>query len=129
MELYDYIQMPKSLPPIPPLLGADMGTVYQDRYQYPSNDSKLWLELFTITDKHNKNLAEQLDIIRATGANLVFNPQYGFGIQPVFDHNGIMGWKNIEQYQVERERLVPHDDILIQSLGELRHRYDSGKII
>lgn len=130
MEIYDYIQMPKpSLPPIPPMPGSDMGVIYQDRYNYPVWDSKLWLELFIITDKHNRNLAEQLDIIRATGAELVFNQQFGFSIQPIIDFEGIFGWKNIEQYQAERERLVPHSDILIQSLGELRRKYDSGKII
>ena len=126
MELYDYIQIPQ---PIPPLFGSEMGVSYQDRYNYPAWDSKLWLELFVITDKHSRDLAQQLDIIRATGAELEFNQQYGFSIKPIIDFHGITGWKNVEQYQIERERLVPHSDILIQSLGELRRRYDSGKII
>ena len=82
-----------------------------------------------ITDNHSRNLAEQLDIIRATGANLIFNQQYGFSIQPVIDCNGIMGWKDIEQYQKERELLVPHSELLIKLLGELRVKHDSGKII
>lgn len=127
MALYDYVK--PSLPPILPLFGSDMGVIYQDRYNYPSNDSKLWLELFIITDKANRNLAEQLDIIRATGATLELNQQYGFIIKPIIDFEGIIGWQNAEQYQRERERLVPHSDILIQSLGELRRRYDSGIII
>src|SRR5665647_1490924 len=109
MELYDYIK--PNLPPIPPLLGSDMGTVYQDRYNYPAWDNKLWLELFMITDKANRNLAEQLDIIRATGATLEFNQQYGFIIQPIIDPGGIMGWKDAEQYQKERVWLTAHSDI------------------
>ena len=123
MEIYDYVKPP--LPPIPPLFGSDMGKSYQDRYyQYSPNDSRLWLELFAISDNHNRQVAQQLEIIRATGAWLILDQQYGFKIQPVI---GVNGWESIEQYNQERQYLMQHMQVMIQSLGELRRRYDSGK--
>lgn len=128
MELYDYIQIPKLLSPIPPLFGSDMGQYYQDKYyRYSPNDSRLWLELFIITDKlAGRELTVQLEIIRNTGAVLVLDQQHGFRINPVI---GINGWESIEQYNQERQYLIDHMQTMIQSLGELRRRYDSGKIV
>jgi len=124
MALYDHIK--PSLPPMPPLPGSDMGVVYQDRYNYSPNDSRLWLELFLIADKADRTLAEKLEYIRTTGAVLILDQQYGFKIQPII---GVNGWESINQYNQEREYLVDHMQTMIQSLGELRRRYDSGKII
>lgn len=123
MELYDYVK--PSLSPIPPLLGADMGKSYQDKYQYSPNDSRLWLELFAISDKEDRTLTEKLEYIRTTGALLLLDQQYGFKIQPVI---GVNGWESINQYNQERQYLIEHMQTMIHSLGELRHRYDSGKI-
>jgi len=122
MELYDYIQMPK---PIPSLFGADMGQSYQDKYyQHSPKDSRLWLELFAIADKVDRTLSEKLEYIRNTGAVLLIDQQYGFKIQPVIGFNG---WQSIEQYNQEREYLMVHMQTMLQSLGELRCRYDNGK--
>jgi len=123
MELYDYIQIPK---PIPPLFGADMGQLYQDRYyQHSPNDSRLWLELFAISDSADRILTEKLEYIRTTGAVLILDQQCGFRINPVI---GVNGWESINQYNQERQYLMQHMQAMIQSLGELRRRYDSGKI-
>jgi len=125
MEIYDYVKpLP---PPIPPLFGSDMGQSYRDKYyQYSPNDSRLWLELFLITDNADRTLGEKLEYIRNTGAILVLDQQYGFKIQPVIGFNG---WESIEQYNQERQYLMGHMQTMIQSLGELRRRYDHGKII
>jgi hypothetical protein len=121
MELYDYIQIPKQASP---LIGSDLGYSYKDSYEYSPNDSWLWIELFVITDKFNRELAKQLEIIRAAGAILVLNPQYGFSIQPVIDPNGQKGWKNVEQYNAERKYLMPYSNMLIESLKQLRNFYE-----
>ena len=123
MEIYDYVKPP--LPPIPPVFGSDMGKSYQDRYyQHSPNDSRLWLELFAISDKADRTLTEKLEYIRTVGTVLVLDQQYGFKIQPVV---GVNGWESIEQYTPERHYLMQHMQTMLQSLGELRRRYDSGK--
>jgi hypothetical protein len=121
MEIYDYVQkQPKPLPPI----GSDLGYSYKDSYEYSPNDSWLWLELFIITDKCNRELAKQLEIIRATGAIFIIDNHYGFIIQPVIDPAGQKGWKNIEQYNEERKYLMPYSNLLIESLKQLRIFYE-----
>lgn len=122
MEIYDYVQ---KQPTSPPLIGSDLGYSYKDSYEFSPNDSWLWIELFIITDKHNRELAKQLEIIRATGAILIINPQYGFVIQPVIDSNGQKGWKNVEQYNAERKYLMPYSNMLIESLKQLRNFYEN----
>lgn len=122
MEIYDYVQ---KQPTPPPLIGSDLGYSYKDSYEYSPNDSWLWLEFFIITDKCNRELAKQLEIIRATGAIFVIDNQYGFVIQPVIDPEGKKGWTCMEQYNAERKYLMPYSNILIESLKQLRFFYEN----
>lgn len=130
MELYDYINqsLPKTnLPPItPPNFN---GREYKDGYPELTADSRLWIELFMITDSPNHQLSDQLMIIRRTGAILVQDPQYGFAINIVIDPTGQRGWESQQQYDQERQYLVPYGNQLISTLAELRRRYDQKTII
>ena len=65
MELYDYINqsLPKTnLPPIAPPNFS--GREYKDGYPELTADSRLWIELFMITDSPDHKLSDQLMIIR-----------------------------------------------------------------
>lgn len=122
MELYDFI---KPNPQAPAQLFTELGHSYQDRYPVLTPDSSLWLSLFWLTDPIDRTLAEKLEYIRAVGALLVIDQQFGFKIQPIVGKNG---WDSMEHYNQERQYLVPHMQTMLQVLGELRRRYDSGRL-
>ncbi|MBU2703898.1 hypothetical protein Ga0466249_005048 [Sporomusaceae bacterium BoRhaA] len=124
MELYDYIQQS-----IQPPLENSLGRVYQDQYPELTNDSRLWLELFMITDSPDHRLSDQLMIIRATGAILVPDQQWGYVIQPVIDSTGQKGWQSQQQYEQERQYLVPYTQTLITALMDLRRGYEQKLIV
>jgi hypothetical protein len=120
----DYIQQS-----IQPPLENTLGRVYQDRYPELTNDSRLWLELFMITDSPDHKLSDQLMIIRATGAILVPDQQWGYVIQPVIDSTGQKGWQSQQQYEQERKYLVPYGNALISALADVRRRYEQKLIV
>jgi hypothetical protein len=124
MELYDYIQQSIA----PPLENA-LGRVYEDRYPELTNDSRLWIELFMITDSPNHKLSDMMMYIRATGAILVPDQQWGYVIQPVIDSTGQKGWQSQQQYEQERKYLVPYGNALISALADLRRRYEQKLIV
>ncbi|MDU2063766.1 MAG: hypothetical protein E6713_02910 [Sporomusaceae bacterium] len=125
MELYDYIQ--QSIKPVP--IENTMGRVYEDRHSDFTADSRLWIELFMIVDKENRELADVLMYIRGTGAILTPDQTFGYVIQPVIDPSGRLGWVSQQQYEKERQYLLPYANLLIESLKELRRRYDQKLII
>ncbi|MCM0759594.1 hypothetical protein M7775_13630 [Sporomusa sphaeroides DSM 2875] len=138
MELYDYLkppQQPSALPPLPPpaqqsdLFATFGGYSYEDLYPYHPEDSRLWIELFVIADKINPDIAKRLEYIRTVGAVLIFDNQYGFRIEPMVDGQGVTGWSSIQQYVTERDAVLkPVGQQVMQALGELRQRYDQGRI-
>ncbi|WP_434132727.1 hypothetical protein KIAC18_000269 [Sporomusa sphaeroides] len=129
MALYDYIQPAPPIPAKPPDLFAGMGYVYEDLYPYHPQDSNLWIELFVIASGINPDIAKRLEYIRAVGAVLVFDNQYGFKIEPMVDGKGVTGWSSIQQYMSERKNVLePCGQYIVQALGELRRRFDQGRI-
>ena len=144
MAIYDYLNTntPPPPPPPPPLIKppqnqrsstepyhSELGLAYQDLYPSPQ-DSPLWLELFIIADQITPKLAEALEYIKTVGAILQFDQYYGFVIEPIVDPRGANGWNSRTEYDHERESyLIPYTQQLIQTLGELRQRYDSKRII
>lgn len=146
MELYDYIMQPETVnrQERPQFNHTHpLGHYYQDRYPFPTPDTNLWLALFWIIDPIDRRLAEILEYLRAVGAYLVPDQQYGYRIQPIV---GPKGWsphcgkvdpsKNQEPcdycqnkcYERERQYMMPHINTILQALGDLRRRYDAGKI-
>ncbi len=123
-------------PPPPPVPQAAQpalfdkfgGVVHQDLYPYSPQDSSLWLELFIMADKVSHELTVRLEWLRAVGANLVFDQQYGFRIVPIIDPAGMNGWHSQQQYDAEKICLEPFFKEVIEALKELRRRYDAGKI-
>lgn len=128
MELYQYIQQPKPAVPSNFTRYTELGRCYQDVLTNLP-DGPLWLELFIIADKSSQELAQILEYVRNVGAKLIMDQYYGFIIEPIIDPTGCYGWSSIEQYQQERRWLVPHTDILLQSLKLLREKYDNKQII
>lgn len=128
MELYDYIMQPETVsrPDRQQFNHAHpLGHYYQDRYPYQTPDTNLWLALFWMVDPVDRRLAEVLEYIRAVGAYLTPDPQYGYRIQPIIGPNG---WASMNEYNQEREYLMPHIQTMLQALGDLRRRYDAGQI-
>lgn len=121
MDLSDYI---KPAPADNTPRYTDLGHSYQDRYQYAhtTQDSGLWLELFWLAHDVDRYLAEKLEYIRAVGAYLVLDQQWGFAIKPIV---GPAGWDSLIHYNTERQWLVPHTQTMIRALAELRRRYDA----
>ncbi len=151
MALYDHIRQPVPPPgnnpwgppppipvhmPPPPvpqasqstLFDAFGGVVHQDLYPHSPQDSNLWLELFILADKVSHELTVRLEWLRAVGANLVFDQQYGFRIVPIIDPAGMNGWHSQQQYDAEKICLEPFFREVIEALKELRRRYNAGKI-
>ncbi len=151
MALYDHIRQPvppqygpppATPPPVPynmppppvpqasqpALFDAFGGVVHQDLYPYSPQDSNLWLELFILADKVSHELTVRLEWLRAVGANLVFDQQFGFRIVPIIDSTGTNGWHSQQQYDAEKACLEPFFREVIEALKELRQRYDAGKI-
>lgn len=128
MELHDYINQRN--PDHHTAVVSRMGTCYRDQYPYSPEDSFLWLELFTIASLANHELAQRLVIIRAVGASLILNAQYGFIIEPIIDPSGFKGWHSIEEYNYEKQQqnLNYYAPQLLNSLAELRRRYNNNLI-
>lgn len=99
------------------LTDLSSGTEYHDRYEYPTTDGELWLDLFAMADSAaGERLATTLEIIRNTGATLEPSDKYGYIIRPVI---GDRGWQTLQEYENERARLVPFTKILLELLGRL----------
>ena len=126
LELYDYIKPDSPIPPKPPDLFAGMGYSFKDRYPYSPNDSRLWVELYILASSVNHDMAVRLEYVRNTGAWLVLDDTYGFIIQPVI---GQYGWESYEHYQREgQHQLSVYSQQVVRCLGDLRRRYDQGRI-
>jgi hypothetical protein len=147
MKLYEHIKQPPPAvpyantfgppPPVPivPTVNKQLsifeqtGYMYQDLYPFSQQDSNLWLELFIIADKVNPDMAHRLEYIRATGAWLVPDNEFGYVIKPIIDPSGTNGWSSMEQYLKERQCLDPYIKQIIEALKELRNRFNSGLIL
>ncbi len=134
MELYDYIQQSTpqlvskpNLPPIQPLNFG--GYEYKDGYEYSPPDSKLWIALMKMVDSPDHRLTDILKCIRNTGAMLVPDQQWGYAIRPVIDPAGQKGWKSQQQYDQEKQYLVPYGNQIISALAELRRRHEQKLIV
>jgi hypothetical protein len=146
MALYDHIRVPvpptigppPAIPNMPPppvpsaaqpsLFDAFGGVKHEDLYPYSPWDSSLWLELFIIADEVNHEFTVRLEWLRAVGANLMLDPQFGFRIMPIIDPTGTNGWNSQQHFEKERECLDPYYNQVVEALKELRRRYDAGKI-
>lgn len=141
MELYEHIKPPvqpiaKPLPPTPPQriqpvpiqqhsLFDILGQPIVDRYEYPTNDSALWLELFIIVSRTSMECVAILEYIRKTGALLTPDDKCGYRIQPII---GPQGWASQDQYNQERNALIPHMDLIKQAMLELKYKVNNGMV-
>ena len=159
MALYENIKPNLPVPPPPPpiinkpvntrpqqpqtnLFQQDIGYAYHDFYPYSPEDSDLWLELFVITDRVNRDFTERLFLIRSRGTQLILDQQFGFRLQPIINPNDTSGWhercnsnrpdcNNCSDpcYEKGRAQIMPYANEFIRALGELRKKYDNGWII
>lgn len=124
-----HIQPPSAVPQVQhALFNAFGGIIHQDLYPYSPSDSSLWLELFIIADQVDHEFTVRLEWLRAVGANLILDQQFGFRITPIIDPTGVNGWTSQEHYDTEKVCLEPHINQVVEALRELRRRYDTGRI-
>jgi hypothetical protein len=134
MELYDYIQQSSSIsvskPNLPPIQPLNFGGYeYKDGYEHSPPDSKLWIAFMKMVDSPDHRLTDILKYIRNTGTMLVPDQQWGYIIRPVIDPAGKQGWQSQQQYDQEKQYLVPYGNQLIAALAELRRRYEQKLIV
>jgi len=140
MAIYDYLNTGQSIvPPPPPKLVQQpvpvtpqqhslfdiLGHPIVDQYEYPTNDSALWLELFIIVSRTNMECVAILQFIRKTGALLIADNKCGYRIIPII---GPAGWESQDQYNAERNALIPHMELISHALKELKYKFGNGLV-
>lgn len=99
---------------------ADLGDeIFKDPYEFPTEDSQLWLRLFTMAKPLNKELFFKLNYLRGTGATLEKNADFGYVIKPIIDRSSLHGWLSEKQYNEEKQCLRSHTKQLIELLKQL----------
>ena len=99
---------------------ADLGDeIFKDPYEFPTDDSQLWLRLFTMAKPLDKELFYKLNYLRGTGATLEQDAKFGYVIKPIIDRSGLHGWLSEKQYNEEKQCLRSHANTLIMLLKKL----------
>lgn len=99
---------------------ADLGNeIFKDPYEFATEDSQLWLRLFTMVKPLDKELFYKLMYLRGTGATLEKNADFGYVIKPIIDRSGLHGWLTEKQYNEEKQCLRSHTKTLIGLLKKL----------
>lgn len=98
---------------------SELGLMYADPYEYPTNDAKLWLELLAKASARDRYLFGILTHIRAVGANLAptGNALCPYKIVPIIDID--KGWSSQAEYDKEKAPLKPYTNILMELFREL----------
>lgn len=98
----------------------DWETVIRDPYVFLHNDtpedSDLWLSLLAKAHESNFELFAILDYLRGTGVKLVKSPKHNYRLEPIIGEDA---WISLEQYQKEKQYLLPYTDELARLLKEL----------
>jgi hypothetical protein len=93
------------------------GVTFQDNYyELSPDDSERWLMLISRAYSIAPDLADRLQYIRNTGAQLMKSDEYGYKIVPVI---GPDGWESREFYERERECLVKYGKQVVELLKGL----------
>lgn len=108
-------------------LGEVVKDPYQDLHTDYQEDAELWLKLFLMAKEHNFELFSILWYLRGTGCNLVPSDKHGYRIVPLI---GDDSWISEEQYNKEKEYLVPYKNALARMLKRLANNdeYEDIKI-
>lgn len=93
--------------------------IIKDPYEYPTNDSNLWLNLLMKAKQRDIYLFSILVYLRNIGASLVKNDKFGYVIKPIIDSGGQKGWLTQKQYDTEKRYLAPYTKTLTEILKTL----------
>ena len=98
---------------------SEMGRMYADSYEYPTDDAKLWLELFAKASERDRELYGRLLYIRGVGANLIptGNKNMPYKIVPIIDVD--KGWSCEAEYAREIQCLEKYKYMLVEVIREL----------
>lgn len=97
------------------------GKLITDPYPYMTYDTKLWVDLLTRASYKGIGLYGALTYIRAIGAVLEPNAQFGYMIKPLLRNGHIRwGWNSVEQYNEAKNMLKPYTSTLLNILREMR---------
>ena len=99
---------------------ADLGDeIYKDPYEFPTEDSQLWLDLLIKAKREDINFFFILYYLRSVGATLVKDLKFGYMIKPIVDRSGLHGWLIQKQFDEEKLALVPYSKKLVELLKTL----------
>lgn len=82
--------------------------------------TELWLTLFTLADRADRELYAVLRYLRGAGVKLAPSGKFGYSMQPVIDREGKKGWESREMYDREKRYLNPYRKIIMEALLNLR---------
>lgn len=100
----------------------EFGDVVRDPYPFShkdkngEQDANLWLNLLVKAKEVDFELFSILYYLRDVGANIVPSPKFGHKIVPIVNEDS---WISEEQYNKEKQYLVPYKDKLAKLLKNL----------
>ena len=98
------------------------GMMFCDPFPYETKDATLWIALLMEVYELDRYLYGVLLYLRGVGAILTptGNPKVPYKIVPIIDED--RAWASIEEWEKEKQWLVPHTEALIKGMRKV---YDS----
>lgn len=92
----------------------------KDPYVKELNDTKLWERFLDMAFNADSYMAGILYWYRSVGVKLQLNRKFGFVMVPIISDGESWGWRDNEEWQKEKQWLVPYADLVGKLLYELR---------